>query len=87
LIDHDSGLPEESSVSSLRGRVGAYALHAQHDSRETTANARAAFLARFDDEVDPGRILTEDERARRAAYARKAYFARLALLSVTARRH
>jgi hypothetical protein len=29
---------------SLRGRIGAFALHARHDPKETTKPARAAFL-------------------------------------------
>ena len=69
-----------------RGRIGAYRLHATHDPRDTTRNARAAFLQRFLDEVDPDRTLPEDERERRAGYARKAYFARLSRLSAQARR-
>lgn len=71
---------------SLRGRIGAHQLHATHDSRETTASARAAFLARFEREVDPDGVLDPAERARRAGHARSAYFARLALLSAGARR-
>ena len=74
--------PQEAS---LRGRIGAYTLHATHDPRETTANARAAFLARFEREVDPDGVLPEEERRRRAEYARKAHFARLALASARAR--
>ena len=72
--------------ASLRGRIGAYCLHATHDPRETTAKAREVFLARFIDQVDPERCLPEPERLRRAAAARKAYFARLALKSARARR-
>lgn len=71
---------------SLRGRIGAYRLHATHDSRETSAPGRAAFLARFEREVDPDGTLTPAERARRAAQARSAHFARLAYLSARARR-
>ena len=33
---------------SLRARLAAHAMHGQHDARATTANARAAFLARFE---------------------------------------
>ena len=72
--------------ASLRGRIGAYTLHATHDPRETTAKARAAFLARFEREVDPEGLLPEEERRRRALHARKAYFAKLALASARARR-
>jgi len=70
----------------LRGRIGAFALHATHDSRVTTAPARAAFLSRFEREVDPDGLLTETERRRRAEFAKRAYFARLALASARARR-
>jgi hypothetical protein len=51
-----------------------------------TAPARDAFLARFEDQVDPGRELTPGERAKRATSARKAHFIRLALRSAQARR-
>lgn len=71
---------------SMRGRMGAYALHARYDPRQTTAPARAAFLRRFLDEVDPDRVLPESERLRRAAAARKAYFTRLAYLASRRRR-
>jgi hypothetical protein len=70
---------------SLRARIGAYSLHAQRDARETTSAARAAFLSRFERDVDPDGVLAPDERARRAEAARKAYFTRLALASVRAR--
>ncbi|MPZ69723.1 MAG: hypothetical protein GEU71_09355 [Actinobacteria bacterium] len=66
--------------------MAAYSLHAQRDSREVTAPARAKFLERFEREVDPNGVLSETERARRAECARSAYFTRLALLSSTARR-
>jgi len=70
----------------LRGRIGAYRLHATHDPKETTKAARAAFLSRFETEVDPDGTLPEAERARRAESARKAYFAQLAHKSAKARR-
>lgn len=50
-----------------------------------TAPARAAFLARFEDQVDPERRLSPTERARRAEAARKAYMAGLALRSSVTR--
>ncbi len=71
---------------SLRGRMGAYVVHARYDPRQTTAAARAAFLKRFLDEVDPDRVLPEPERLRRAGAARKAYFTRLAFLASRRRR-
>jgi hypothetical protein len=70
---------------SLRARLGAYALHASHDPRETTKPARAAFLSRFEREVDPDLVLDSAERQRRAEYAKKAYFTKLALKSARAR--
>jgi hypothetical protein len=71
--------------AALRGRIGAYALHAKYDPKETTRAARTAFLQKFVDEVDPDRVLPEAERLRRAEAARKAHFARLALASARAR--
>ena len=71
---------------SLRARAAAYRLHSLYDSRDLTANARAAFADRFIREVDPEGILPEAERLRRAEYARKAYFATLAAKSAKARR-
>ncbi len=71
----------------LRARLGAHALHAKvTDPSAHTAPARQAFLDRFEREVDPEGVLLPEERARRAEHARKAYFARLALASVKARR-
>ena len=77
--------PNKKKLASLRGRIGAYSLHAQYDSRDITAKARAAFLGRFEDEVDPDRRLLPAERERRALAARKAYMARLALKSAKTR--
>ncbi len=71
---------------SLRGRMGAYVVHARDDPHQTTAPARATFMKRFLDEVDPDRVLPEPERLRRAASARKAYFTRLAFLASRRRR-
>lgn len=71
---------------SLRARAAAYKLHSLYDSRELTANARAAFEDRFAKQVDPDGILPAAERKRRAECARKAYFAELAAKSAKARR-
>ena len=51
-----------------------------------TANAHAAFLSRFEREVDPDGQLAPDERARRAEHAKRAYFIRLSLKSAKDRR-
>jgi hypothetical protein len=70
----------------LRARMAAHLLHAGiPDAAAHTAPARAAFLARFEREVDPDGTLDPGERTRRAEHARKAYFLRLALASAHAR--
>lgn len=71
---------------SMRARLGAHALHAKHGLEQTTAAGRAAFLSRFEKEVDPDGILPIAERQRRAEHAKKAYFTKLALKSAQARR-
>ena len=70
----------------LRAKLAAHASHLRRDPREATAAARMAFLRRFEDQVDPDRTLPEAERLRRAAHARQAHMARLALASAQARR-
>lgn len=69
-----------------RARLGAFAQHAAHDTLETTRAGREAFLRRFEDEVDPDRVLSVDERRRRATAARKAHMLKLAWKSAEARR-
>lgn len=59
-------------------------MHAQ--GKTSTAAATAAFLDRFERQVDPDMNLTPDERARRAELARKAYMAGLAFKAAKARR-
>ena len=74
-----SALPPTSSEQglspterSLRARLAAHSMHARHDARETTTAARAAFLGRFEAEVDPDGLLSPEERRRRAEHARRA---------------
>jgi hypothetical protein len=69
----------------LRARAAAYAMHAQHDSRETTRRGREAFLARFERQVDPDGVLSPAERGRRAESAKRAHFTLLAIKSAKAR--
>jgi hypothetical protein len=75
-----------TSLAAQRARIGGLALAASHDPKIYTAAARARFLDRFIDEVDPDRCLPEAERVRRAAAARRLYFARLALAASLRRR-
>jgi hypothetical protein len=70
----------------LRARIAAHAMHGRHDARQTTAKARAAFLASFEHQADPEGRLPAAERQRRAQQLRRAYFARLALASAKARK-
>ena len=49
------------------------------------AEVRKGYFARFEDQVDPDRVLPEQERHRRAQAALKAHMARLALASAKAR--
>jgi hypothetical protein len=69
---------------SLRGRVGAYTLHAKGGTN--TAAARAAFMERFEQEADPEGLLPKEERLRRADFAKRAHFAKLALKAAKTRR-
>lgn len=84
-----SGMAKNShtarSLKSLAGRIGAYAQHARHDPRETTAAARATFAASFLDKVDPDHVLPLAERTRRAEAARREFYARIALASAKSR--
>jgi hypothetical protein len=81
-----AGHGSSPSQRAMRARMAAHHLHAGvHDPVAHTAPARAAFLSRFEREVDPEGLLDARERARRAEHARKAYFTRLALASAHAR--
>ncbi len=68
-----------------RARRAAHVMHSKYDSYETTRKARSAFLTRFEDEVDPDRVLPADERMRRAEHAKKAYFQELGRKSAKSR--
>lgn len=70
----------------LRARIGGLARAAKYDGREMTARARRAFITRFEDAADPGHVLPEIERQRRARAALKAHMCALALKSARARR-
>jgi hypothetical protein len=86
-VSDPSSEKAKSAERILRARIAAHALHAQiSDPAAFTAPARAAFLSRFEREVDPEGILDPEERTRRAEHAKKAYFLRLALASREARK-
>lgn len=76
------------SQMSQRARIAAYSRLAnstEEERRAMSERGRKSFMARFDDQVDPDRVLPEAERQKRAEYARKAYFARLAFKSAQTR--
>ena len=72
-----------ASERSTRARAAAYALHAMGGT--TTKAATAAFLDKFEREVDPAGILPPAERVRRAGFARRSYMAALSLKASRAR--
>jgi hypothetical protein len=79
-----------TSDASDRRQIARMAAHASWaatpDRSARTAPARAALLARFEQQVDPEQQLTPFERQRRAEHARKAHFASLARKSAQVRR-
>jgi hypothetical protein len=78
--------PLSPTERTLRARAAAHAKHATHDPKAAMARARAAFLASFEQQADPDRVLPPLERQRRAEQLRRAHYARLALASAKARR-
>ncbi|HXT35021.1 MAG TPA: hypothetical protein VN837_05540 [Chloroflexota bacterium] len=81
IVGPDDGgeIMKDEDRRSTIGRLGAHALHATHDARETTAKGRRAFQARFEKEVDPDNVLSPEERRTRAKHAMKAHMTRLSL--------
>lgn len=71
----------------LTARIAAHASWATTPDRAArTAPARAAYMKRFEDMVDPDRVLSEEERAIRAEHARKAHLMQMSLAAAKARR-
>lgn len=80
-----SNVPNTNRV--LLGRAAAYESWSRTTDRTArTANARKAFNDGFEQQADPDGRLSPEERARRGALLRKAWFARLAAKSVAARK-
>jgi len=80
----DSMTPTERS---LRARTAVHTSWANTtDRRKRTSNGTAAFLARFERQVDPNNELDPAERARRAESAKKAYMSGLALKAAKSKR-
>jgi hypothetical protein len=71
----------------LAAQIAAHASWAVTPDREVrTRPARAAFLARFERQVDPDNLLPPEERHLRAQSAKRTYFQSLALKSAKVRR-
>jgi hypothetical protein len=73
------------SLAQLYGRIGGLRARSRHDPLEYTAAARRAFLAGFENQVDPYRVLPPEERKARAEAAKKAHMAELAYRSAVVR--
>lgn len=81
--------PKDPGERHLQAQLAATARWSREDPRDPDGplvRARAALEQRFLDEVDPDRTLPEPERLRRAACARKAFYQRLTLAAIKARR-
>jgi hypothetical protein len=76
-----------ATKKNINARIAAEISWARTEDRSArTRPAREAFLRRFEDEVDPERKLSPDERTRRANHALRAYMLRLRKRSSTRRR-
>lgn len=80
-------LMETPATRSLHARIAAHSSWAACPDRTArTAPARDAMRRKFEDQVDPDRLLSEKDRALRAESARRAHYLSLALKSANARR-
>jgi hypothetical protein len=77
---------QSAAVRATSARIAALTRWSQQDTTQGTSAARSAFLAKFEQQVDPDGVLTPQERAVRAERARKAYMAQLSLRAARARR-
>jgi hypothetical protein len=76
--------PSQRQTRSRHGSHKSWANTVDRTAR--TAPGRAGLLRKFEDQVDPDRTLTPQERAKRVESARKAFYVRLSYLAVKARR-
>lgn len=70
---------------SAQAKAAAHTKWSMTDGIEGTAAARAAFLARFEKQVDPEGKLSPQERAKRAESARRAHMSKLSAAAAKAR--
>lgn len=91
VTDAEDGYPTRVSATAAdRSSIAKVAAHTRWskttDRTAATQPARDGLTKRFEDQVDPERRLSPDERAQRVESARRAHFQRLALKSAQARR-
>lgn len=80
-------MPMTSTERRLRAQLAALERTARgEDPSERTRKAREAAARRFEDQVDPDRVLPTEERQRRAEAARMAHMTRMAYRSAKLRR-
>jgi hypothetical protein len=76
----------DPAVRRAAARVAAHTRWAREGDRvAATQAARDGLVKRFEDEVDPGRVLDPAERAVRVESAKRAFFTRLAMKSAASR--
>ena len=88
-LDRVSGSSDDPVFRSARARYGAHVMHSKHEGHEITAAAHAkgpGSLAYWRKKIDPEHELDEGERERRAEHAKKAHYARLAMLAAAKRK-
>lgn len=73
-------------IAVASGRRGGLANIARNGGHAPAATARAGFMRRFELEVDPEGVLSNEERATRARFAMKAHMAALSARSAAVRR-
>lgn len=79
-------MSDKSKQHQQAGRIGAHRRWAMTEDRSAaTQAARDGLMRKFEDEVDPGRVLAPEERAKRAESAPRAHYTRLAMKSSAAR--
>ena len=69
----------------MRARIAANTRWSRENPAATAARGQAGLMAKFIDQVDPERVLSEAERNRRAEAARRAHMQKLAFASSKAR--
>ncbi|MBA2952158.1 hypothetical protein GON03_19260 [Nocardioides sp. MAH-18] len=78
---------KSSTARSTIARIAANERWAKTEDRSAaTQPARDAMARKFEDQVDPDRVLPAAERAKRAENAKRAHYQRIALKSAQARR-